>query len=171
VSASLRHHLLIAAPQLGDPNFERTVVYVIDHSVDGAFGVVLNRPAAIEVAHQFPEFADRATPDGLVLVGGPVQTDVVLVLARVGDEYPRLVDTADLRSSGDTARLRFVIGYTGWGPRQLDDEIGEQAWFVVPARGDEPFADPTTDRWREALGRLPDIGRMLARFPDDPSVN
>ncbi|MFI5047093.1 MAG: YqgE/AlgH family protein, partial [Acidimicrobiia bacterium] len=76
--------LLVAAPTLLDPNFRRTVVFIVEHTRDGALGVVLNRPSRSEVAELFPSWAERAAHPGFVFVGGPVHTDDALVaLGRV----------------------------------------------------------------------------------------
>jgi len=179
---SLRGQLLIAAPQLLDPNFRRTVVLVGEHGEQGAMGVVLNRPSGITVGDAVPPLGELTDDDALVYVGGPVQEDAVIVLAEfsepdraasivfadVGFVPGEIDDPGDL---GELPRARVYAGYAGWGPRQLESELEEAAWIVAPARVDDVFTSEPDALWRTALRRLGGSAAVIALLPDDPRVN
>lgn len=176
----LSGQLLVASPTIGDPNFARTVVLVVDHDRDGALGIVLNRPTETQVEAVVPDIASMFTPNDVVHDGGPVQPDslltvaefrdpaeaALLVLGRVGmvrgDEDPRCPDVD---------RARAYAGYAGWGPEQLDQEHAKGDWLVVPALPDDLFLPDAEELWFLALERLGGAWARLADRPDDPSVN
>jgi putative transcriptional regulator len=172
---SLRAHLLVAAPSLFD-YFRRTVVLVIEHSDEGAMGVVLNRSSETPVAEAVPSLAERAGDGQLVHVGGPVAPDAVVAL---GDfEDPEEAGTPIIGSLGVLdperpesilRRLRVYAGYAGWAPGQLEDEIEQGAWIVESADPDDPFRDG--DLWSDALQRKGGAYALLATMPADPSLN
>src|SRR5262249_17248885 len=146
---SLRGQLLIAGPGLLDPNFWRTVVLVGDHSEEGALGVVLNRSSATPVEEALPELAELADGLGPVHVGGPVQPSGVVVLAAfvapdaaeslVVDSIGFLPSEVEPAAIGELRRARVYVGYAGWGPGQLDDELEEGSWILEPALADDVF--------------------------------
>jgi putative transcriptional regulator len=178
--------LLIAEPMLGDPNFDRTVVLMIEHRTEGALGVVLNRPSDLEVGAVLEEWADLAAAPAVLYVGGPVEPNGVLALARarqrdhaqipgwsqvVGD-----VGAIDLHSqpsqvAADVVGIRFFAGYSGWGAGQLEAELAEGAWLVVDAVADDVFAPDPETMWRSVLRRQGGKVSMLADFPAHPSLN
>ena len=131
---SLKGHLLIAGPGLVDPNFWRAVVLVGEHSEEGALGVVLNRSSETPVAEAVPELALLADDIGAVHVGGPVQPSAVVVLADFADASDAeslVLDTIGFLPSevdpialGELRRARVYVGYSGWGPGQLDERAG-----------------------------------------------
>lgn len=172
---SLRGQLLIAAPALAD-FFARTVVLVIEHSEEGALGLVLNRPTEAPVADVVERLAGLAGPDDMVHVGGPVAPDSVIALGQFedSDAAARLV-VGDLGlvdpdvPDPDLLGLRVYAGYAGWGPGQLDEELQEEAWIVEPARPGDPFADG--DLWAATLQRKGGPYALLATMPPDPSLN
>lgn len=188
VEQSLTGRLLVASPELGDPNFARTVVLLVDHDESGALGVVLNRPSTTDVSEILPDWHLYATPPQVVFQGGPVGRDSALALAaRVdgkGEEGEPLgfrhvhsgIGLVDLDApaevvAGELTSMRVFAGYAGWGPGQLEDEIDGGSWFVVPA---DPFdlADDEPERlWERVLRRQPPRLAMVATFPDDPSLN
>jgi putative transcriptional regulator len=175
LSQTLRGQLLIAAPSLFD-YFRRTVVLVIEHTPEGAIGVVLNRESETRVAEAVPQLADFATEHDLVRIGGPVAPESVVALGEFGD--PSEAGTAVLGRLGtldpDSAneslrRLRVYAGYAGWGAGQLDGELEQDAWLVAPAEEDDPFSDE--DLWSRALERRGGAYKLLATMPPDPSQN
>jgi putative transcriptional regulator len=182
---STARHLLVATPALLDPNFSRTVVFMVEHNDDGAIGVVLNRPTDVPVAEPLPEWSDVVTAPGVAFLGGPVQPqDAVIGLARVTspeecDGWQALVGTigtVDLARSPDEIPLalesvRVFAGYAGWGPRQLDVEVARNDWFVVDALPDDMFTSDPESLWRDVLRRQRGEIAMAANFPLDPSVN
>jgi putative transcriptional regulator len=172
---SLRGHLLIAAPALHD-YFRRTVVLVIEHTDDGAMGVVLNRESETLVAEAVPQLADLAPEEELVRIGGPVSPQSVVALgefadvAEAGTHVVGTLGTLDPDSeNASLLRIRVFAGYTGWGPGQLDEELEQDAWVVTPAQPEDAFGDG--DIWSEALKRKGGSYRLLSTMPADPSLN
>jgi putative transcriptional regulator len=175
VAESLRGQLLIAAPSLFD-YFRRSVVLVLEHSDEGAMGVVLNRESDTRVAEVVPALASLAEPEELVRIGGPVSPQSVVALgdfADVGEAGTHVVGslgTLDPEAGNESLRrVRVYAGYAGWAPGQLDGELDEEAWLVLPAEAGDPFADG--DIWSEALRRKGGNYRLLATMPSDPSMN
>jgi putative transcriptional regulator len=175
VSESVRGQLLIAAPSLFD-YFRRSVILVLEHTPDGAMGVVLNRESETPVAEALPALAELPGADGLVRLGGPVSPESVVALGEFGD--PDEAGTAVLGPLGtldpDAAnsslrRVRVYAGYAGWAPGQLDGELEQGAWIVQQAHPDDPFREG--DIWSEALRRKGGGYRLLATMPSDPSLN
>ena len=172
---SLRGQLLIAAPSLFD-YFRRSVVLVLEHSDDGAMGVVLNRESETRVVEAVPALASLAEPEELVRIGGPVSPQSVVALgdfedvAEAGTLVVGSLGTLDPEAGNESLRrVRVYAGYAGWAPGQLDGELEEEAWLVLPARAGDPFADG--DIWSEALRRKGGSYKLLATMPADPSMN
>jgi len=178
---SLKGHLLIAGPGLVDPNFWRTVVLVGEHSEEGALGVVLNRRSETSVTQAVPELALLADDIGAVHVGGPVQSSAVVVLADfvdASDAESLVLDTIGFLPSevdpialGELRRARVYVGYSGWGPGQLDDELEEGSWIVEPALPDDVFTSDPDGLWSAVLRRKGGPFGVLASMPPDPSRN
>lgn len=175
--------MLVAAPMLADPNFERTVILMLEHSDEGALGVVLNRPSQLPVADILASWADVVDPPSLVFQGGPVSTDSALGLVRTdGTEtigvrrLPHDVGLVDLDTpaelvTGAVTSMRVFAGYAGWSPGQLDGEIDEGAWFVVDPLPDDAFTTEPGGLWGRVLRRQPPPLSLVASFPADPSLN
>ena len=178
---SLQGHLLIAGPGLIDPNFWRAVVLVGEHSEEGALGVVLNRSSETSVEEAVPELALLAQGMGVVHVGGPVQPSAVVVLADfvepddadtlVLDSVGFLPSEVEPGSLGELRRARVYVGYAGWGPGQLDDELEEGSWIVEPALPEDVFTDDPEGLWSAVLRRKGGPFSVLASMPPDPSRN
>lgn len=178
---SLQGQLLVASPALLDPNFKRTVVLVTEHTDDGAAGLVLNRPSPAAVAEVVPQLEPLA-PDGeRVWLGGPVQTNAVLVLGEFpdpGDAAVPLFGSLGFPSLDDpdgvvpvTTRRRIFAGYAGWSGGQLEDEIGREDWILEPADPDDAFTEQPEELWAAVLRRKGGVYELVARMPEDPSVN
>lgn len=175
VSESLGGRLLVATPLLMDPNFWRTVVLVIDHDEGGAIGLVLNRPTAERVETHIPTWGALATDPGTVHFGGPVEPQVAIGLASGLSGEPTSVpgvSMVNLESapSGDRGSVRIYSGYSGWGSGQLEIEISEGSWYVVPAAPDDPFDRPE-GQWSRVLRRQGGHLALVATFPDDVEMN
>lgn len=170
--SSERGRLLVAAPTLRDPNFRRTVVWMADHSDGGALGIVLNRSGDLVAADVVPDVLTGALePGAVVWLGGPVRTDGVVVVAQWEDGGIGLLGAAGRETVDDAVRARAYAGLAGWGPGQLDAELTREDWIVVDAEDDDVFcADPET-LWATVLARQGGRLALLARMPDDPSVN
>ena len=178
---SLRGHLLVASPTLLDPNFARTVVLITEHSEEGAMGIVLNRPSDAAVSEVVPELADVA-PAEPVFVGGPVQPEALVVLGEFADtDAAAWIVAADvglvsaeteLESLGEALRRgRVYAGFSGWGPGQLESELEEDAWIVEPPIPRELFPEDPETLWNDVLARKGGRYALVARMPDDPSMN
>lgn len=179
--------LLVASPQLGDPNFERTVVLLLDHGPEGALGVVLNRPTGLPVDEILDAWRAEAlaVPPGVVFRGGPVSPDAVIGLARTegedvdGSPWRLVLDgvgTVDLAVAPaeqpvTVAGVRMFAGYAGWSPDQLEEELGEGAWIVVEALATDIFTPEAEALWHDVLQRQGGSLALLAAYPPHPSVN
>jgi putative transcriptional regulator len=175
MAESLRGQLLIAAPSLFD-YFRRSVVLVLEHSDEGAMGVVLNRESETRVVEAVPALASVAEPEALVCIGGPVSPQSVVALGdfedveEAGTHVVGSLGTLDPEAENESLRrVRVYAGYAGWGPGQLDGELEEEAWMVLPARPGDPFV--VGDIWSDALRRKGGSYKLLATMPADPSMN
>lgn len=177
--------LLVATPRLDDPNFRRTVVLMLDHSDEGAMGLVVNRPLDLDVASVLPSWQDHVTAPRRLFQGGPVGLDGALgVVAVPGDDEEPVgvrrilgslglidLDTPPQIVVGGVAGLRIFAGHSGWGAGQLEDEIAEGAWYVVDAEARDAFSDAPGELWRAVLRRQRGELAFLATYPDSPSDN
>jgi putative transcriptional regulator len=181
---SLRGKLLVATPPLEDANFDRSVVLMLEHSDDGALGVILNRPTGNDVGEMLEAWAPYAAQPRVLFHGGPVEPSAVIGLARMGssessDDWEPVfgrLGTIDLRREPDAVEpgvelLRLFVGYAGWGAGQLESELSLGAWIVAEAHPDDAFADEPEDLWRAVLGRQRGRTSWLATYPDDPEWN
>jgi putative transcriptional regulator len=185
--------LLVATPLLDDPNFDRSVVYMVEHHDDGALGLVLNRPSGEELVDPLEGWVSAQSAPSRVFSGGPVEPDALIALARLehrvtagsaDDEddtsylAPLTGDIASADLAADPAllissinALRVFRGYSGWGPGQLDDEIEAGAWLVLDPDPADLFTSQPDDLWRRVLRRQPGRLSWLADAPDDLSAN
>ncbi|MEU4093962.1 YqgE/AlgH family protein [Streptomyces sp. NPDC026673] len=188
--SSLTGRLLVATPALADPNFDRAVVLLLDHDEEGTLGVVLNRPTPVGVGDVLEPWAGLAGAPQVVFQGGPVSLDSALGLAVVPGE-PRdgeddeplgwrrvygAIGLVDLEAppellAAELGSLRIFAGYAGWGPGQLEDELGEGAWYVVESEPGDVFSPDPEQLWRSVLRRQRSELAMVATYPDDPSLN
>jgi putative transcriptional regulator len=165
--SSLAPSLLVAMPQLQDPNFAKSVVLLCEHREEGAMGLVINRCtdtlASAIVQLEPPIERDNGLP---VWIGGPVdpargwlllaedlgdgiEVSPGLYLSASRDLLRRVMESAEL-----SARCRFLVGYAGWGPRQLDEELAASAWLTVPVETPLMFDTPSDSMWQVAIRRL-----------------
>jgi putative transcriptional regulator len=174
--------LLVATPLLGDPHFNRTVVYLLEHDGGGTVGVILNRPSHTPVGQVLPDWEDAVSGPAVVFGGGPVQPDGALCLGQLAGDGPgarAVVDgvaTSDLDGdvtviTGMTSRLRVFAGHAGWAPGQLEDEIAEGAWWVITGSPADLFSPDPRPGWRRVLQRQPGRLRLLSTFPSDATLN
>jgi putative transcriptional regulator len=176
--------LLVAEPMLGDPNFDRSVVLILQHTPEGALGLVLNRPTDVPVAEALPAWGDLVTDPAVLHVGGPVEEQSGWCLARAREPdtlsgfVPVLGDLGlvDLELDPDHvseafSAVRLYAGYSGWGPGQLEFELSQDAWFVADADPEDPFLPDGPALWKRILARQGGPLARLAQFPADPSLN
>ncbi len=161
---SLAGRLLVATPLIGEGTFDGTVIHLLAHGDEGAFGVILNRPSDTPAEEVLVGWGARAAAPGVLFVGGPVDGDTVVGLAADG--------SVDLHTSPDELpdapdEVRLFAGQAGWGPGQLEDEVGQRAWWVADAEpGDLLTRDPAGLRNR-VLRRQPGIVGWYANYPED----
>jgi putative transcriptional regulator len=175
--------LLIADPFLKDPNFMRTVVFLCEHQQQGTFGFVLNK--------QFQQTLDELITDleGFpipVYYGGPVQLDTVHFLHQYPDDIPDSVKVSDdiywggnfetltaliKADSIDLSKVKFFIGYSGWGDGQLSTEMEEKSWLTVSATRKLVFNTDHDEVWKGSLKHLGGEYELLVNYPIDPQLN
>ncbi len=155
---------------------------VVEHSEEGALGLVLNRPSEAKVTEAVPQLAELVDGDADLLVGGPVGQSAVIVLAAFenpGDAALLAFENVGLLG-GDTPPVeigvgvreaRVFAGHSGWGPGQLDGELERGDWILEPARYADAFAQEPEQLWSEVLSRKGGSYALIARMPADPSVN
>jgi putative transcriptional regulator len=199
-SDPLAGRLLVATPVIGDPNFQRSVVFLLDHGESGALGVVINRPTDVGLQESLPGWDALAAAPDVVFVGGPVEQAGAIGLGRIvpgtviddldgtDDEEesawsPVLtaLDTVGPLATVDLTRdpsdlrgiesLRVFVGYAGWGPGQLEGELGEEAWIVADPRPADLWSADPEGLWRRVLRRQGGITAWLSLHPLDPSGN
>ena len=179
---SARGQLLIAGPSLVDPNFWRAVVLIVEHSEEGAFGLVLNRPSETLVGEAVPEIEDLVDPDEPLFIGGPVQPSGVVVLGQFedpGDGALLAFDDIGVLGAGPSPEEHAVglragrafVGHAGWGTGQLDEEIERGDWILEPARAEAAFGQEPHELWSRVLTRKGGSYALVARMPADPSLN
>jgi putative transcriptional regulator len=179
---SQRGQLLIAGPALLDPNFWRTVVLVVEHSDDGAFGLVLNRVSETTVGEAVPDLEALVDADEAIYIGGPVQPSGVIVLGQFEDPDDAALLAFDevgvlatgssmLEGSAGLRTSRAFVGHAGWGPGQLDSELDRGDWIVEPAQFEDTFCPDPPQLWSAVLARKGGSYALLARMPPDPSLN
>lgn len=176
--------LLISEPFLPDPNFERSVILLCEHNEEGSLGFVLNKPTE----HQLKDVLEESSSADLPLYqGGPVQLNTLHFIHRT----PNLISEGnpvrdDIIWGGDFEQLlslinthqfnpndiRFFVGYSGWAPGQLEEEMKEDSWFVYQqTSAHDVFDASATDLWRKVLKNMGGKYRMFSNYPTDPRLN
>jgi putative transcriptional regulator len=167
---NLTSHFLIAMPGMVDPNFSGSLTFICEHNERGALGLVVNRPIDVTVGTLFRqveiELDDEPLAAQPLFFGGPVQLDHGFVLHRpvgtwkstlpvgeIGLTTSRDILEAIAKGGGPRERL-LALGYAGWSPGQLEDEIRRNGWLTVQADLDVIFSMPPEDRYGAALGAL-----------------
>jgi putative transcriptional regulator len=181
---SLEGHLLVACPQLADPNFARSLVLLIQHNRDGAFGVVLNHPISKTIQELWREVGNGAChSEQPVYLGGPVPGPLMALhtqpkLAEVevvsGVFFAAKKPHLDKLVLSEEPAYKVFVGHSGWGAGQLENEIRQGAWRSVAATAEHVFS--TDDTLWEVIFR--DLGHTLLKsmlhikeLPPDPTVN
>jgi putative transcriptional regulator len=170
-SGSLINQLLIAMPGMADPNFSSTVTLICEHNDDGALGIIINRPLNLKLSGLFEQLSvDDADPDAAsspVMAGGPVGTERGFVLhgkdhsfentLSVSDDIQLTLsrDVIDAMATGEGPEKSLVaVGYAGWEPGQLEEEMLANAWLNVDATPELVFDTPFEERWGSAARLL-----------------
>lgn len=176
---SLAGSLLVAHPNMHDPNFRRSVLFISAHDQkDGALGVILNRPLDKQVADLVSESPPAGLADVPVFVGGPVGKNQLMFAAFEweNNEAVKLnhnvnVDEAHERIIEDPASIRAFVGYAGWSAGQLEAEVKQKAWILQKPTRAALSAERLPKLWFEIMRGLGPWFKMLAAAPDDPSLN
>jgi putative transcriptional regulator len=182
--------LLAATPMLGDVNFRRTIVLIVeDDPEEGTLGVVLNRPSKIPVEQVLEPWTPLVTGPSVVFHGGPVSPDSALALALPrgtdepigwrslsGSKLMSRIGLVDLGAppelmAGEIASMRVFAGYAGWGAGQLEAEIDVGAWLVLDAIPEDAFAAEPDQLYPSVLRRQGGEVALLSTYPDDPVLN
>jgi len=176
--------LLAATPVIGDGNFDRSVVFVIEHNAEGSLGVILNRPTEQHVEVPGATWTELLGSPDVLFAGGPVSPDTVLTLAHlkpessavgwthVWDRIVTLEPEADIDEATDQVEsIRVFAGYSGWSPGQLSTEIESGAWFVFDADPHDVVSSQPETLWDFVLRRQPGTVAWFANYPEDPEVN
>jgi putative transcriptional regulator len=167
--ASLTGQLLLAAPTIGDPRFAHTVILMVRHDGQGAFGIVINRPVGessiASLLEGSGEDVSGISGNLRIFSGGPVQQELGFVVHSAEYhldgtlEVGRVAMTANrqvLRDIGHKqgpVKSLFALGYAGWGPGQLEGEVAHRDWFTTPAEPRLIFDDDRANLWEEAMAR------------------
>jgi putative transcriptional regulator len=160
--------LLVASPMLLDPNFHHTVVLLIEHDEQGAMGIVLNRPLPLTLAKicEESQLVFGGNPEATAWRGGPVdpQRGIILVRGGLPEEEDTVLDFTDFVSFrkdlletlllDGAATYRLFLGYSGWGPGQLDAEMEQGAWARLPLRPEWLLSEDPKNLWPKAIQTL-----------------
>src|ERR1022692_2417625 len=187
---SIGGRLLVATPLLGDPNFRRTVILIVEDEADeGTLGVVLNRPTEVPVGQVLEPWTELVTGPSVVFRGGPVSPNSALALALArGEDEPlgwRSLAGSPLMARGGPgdpeappqvraegiSSFRVFAGYAGWGAGQLRAEIDEGAWYVLAGEPADAFIAEPERLWPAVLRRQGGDLALVATYPDDPVLN
>ena len=194
VPASLDGYFLVSETELVDPNFHRTVVLIVNHNEEGAFGLVLNRPAEASLGDLVEELAESDAGAATLFIGGPVEQHYLFTLhtglpAEATSKYSSsptegivfepvfgsveeyLQNEWPKHSPESRPSFNFYLGYAGWAPGQLENELEEGAWLVIPADSKIVFNDDPSDGWNAALIKKGGLYQIIAQTGFKPSLN
>ena len=181
---NLQGHLLVASAELKDPNFFRSVVLLIRHNDEGAFGLILNRPTSASVKEIWTQVSETpCLSDEPLRLGGPVQgplmaihtvehlSDIESVPGVFASAEPEKLEELVARAG---ASVRFFAGYAGWGAGQLENELGEGSWLTTPASAAHIFGDDE-ELWQRVNKAIADADLIttlkIKHVPPDPRLN
>src|SRR5690554_4945372 len=176
--------VLIADPFSRDEYFERSVVYICDHNSEGTFGFVLTNYLDLNLADVAKNFPDISTD---ISIGGPVRTESIFFIHTLGNRIPGSIEVDDGIYMGgdydiiseqlnegtiDASKVRFFLGYAGWNPGQLEDEISKNYWIVAPVLNPMEIMDTSiADIWLKFMKREGKKYDILSRAPIDFNDN
>jgi putative transcriptional regulator len=171
---------LVASRRLQDPNFRETVVLLIDYGLEGAMGLVINRPSAVKLATVFPDIKELKQRKDTIYVGGPVDVNKMLLLIRstkmpegasevtagvyISSSWKVLEDLMKKKATKEE-RFRLFAGYAGWAPSQLDFERTRGDWHVLKADAESVFSQNPSELWPELIRRVTLKWVLLEHLP------
>jgi len=175
---------LVSEPFLPDPNFERTVILLCEHNEEGSVGFVLNKPSILRFDEAIEDVQGFNTP---LYIGGPVQQDTLHFIHRSeyllegsiriaeniywGGNYEQLIT---MINSGEINKdnFKFFLGYSGWAPGQLEDELKQKSWIIYDKATEESVFDINPKLlWKEILKNMGGKFKVFANYPVDPRMN
>ncbi len=174
--------LLIAEPFMGDPNFERAVVFLCEHKLEGSFGLVLNQVSDFQLDDLISK---NVYPEIKVNIGGPVDHTTLHFLHTRPDIIPNGFEVLNgLYWGGDfevilknlnlgvlgSNEIRFFLGYSGWAAGQLAIEISKNTWIISETKTSQVMKN-SKEYWRESLRNMGGDYRVIANYPIDPRLN
>ncbi|MFN3605016.1 MAG: YqgE/AlgH family protein [Leptonema sp. (in: bacteria)] len=192
---SLKGYFLIAETNMLDPNFKNTVVFLIEHNEEGAFGLIVNRKSELHLVDILPEFENQRGRSTPIYLGGPVQQEFLFgIHSRLLDKnisstaievIPNVYFEPGFRNlefyfkdeyweslpPDDRPKIHLYLGYSGWGPKQLEREIREGSWILHPATSKIIFHQKPEEGWRDALRQKGGIYKIFADTNQDPFLN
>ena len=178
-----RGKILISEPFLTDIFFSRSIVYLTDHNSEGSTGFILNKRLDIKISDALEGFEKSEAP---LNMGGPVATDTLHYLHSLGKMIPNSIeinnnifwggDIDAIRHAIRTGKaapnqIKFFLGYSGWTAGQLDTELDENSWVIVPTHHDLVMNNYNDNAWKQALKSMNKKYRIWADFPESPSMN
>lgn len=181
--APQKGRILIAEPFLSGHYFNRSVVFLVAYSEKGAVGFILNKKVDLPIQDAFPDFPEF---DTTVYLGGPVSTDSIYFIHKLGDRIPGSIQVlGDLYWGGDfevikreillgtidPSEIRFFLGYSGWDAGQLENELKEDSWLVTDVDQESIMEDLDQDSWFEFVKRAGSRYTVWENFPENPSLN
>lgn len=178
-----RGQVLLSEPFLNDPYFRRTVIFLCEHNQEGSFGFVLNNYIDVhldQIMDNMPRHQSR------ISIGGPVRNSNLYYIHTLGDRIDESIEIIPgvfmggnfetlkkLLVSGEVSRdeVRFFVGYSGWSPEQLENEIRTNSWFVTHVNKDLVMNTGVKDLWKVIMRGMGRKGEMIANLPEDPTLN
>jgi len=180
IEMSLVGRILVAPPGIQDERFRTALTLVIEHSDQGAIGLIINRPSLVPIDEIVPDWQELGAEPGFIFAGGPVDHDALIALGRsydsVGslalgahsidlDDQPKLVEAEGINS------IRIFSGYAGWTPGQLEKEIADDYWWIVDATIDDLFTSNPAKLRSQVLKRQENRIKWYAHYPDNVRMN
>ncbi len=181
--APQKGRVLIAEPFLAGSYFNRSVVFLVAYSKKGAVGFILNKKVDFPVQDAFPDFPDFNAD---VYLGGPVSTDSIYFIHKLGDKLPGSIHVmGDLYWGGDfevlkrdirsgkinSSDIRFFLGYSGWDGGQLEEELKEDSWLVTDVEQNEVMKDLSEASWFDFVKKAGNRYSVWENFPENPALN
>jgi putative transcriptional regulator len=174
--------ILISEPALQDYYFRQSVVLLAEHSAEGTFGVIINKPIEMRLPEIFEDLQEFDFP---VYLGGPVKTDSIFFIHTLGNVEGSMKIMHGLYWGGDLQRIRsfilkglitenqirFFVGYAGWHPKQLDREIKENSWVLSQTTAEEVISQNPENLWSNYLKHMGQDYAIWSNYPSDPGMN
>lgn len=167
-----------------DPNFRETVVFIIEHNEEGAFGLIVNRILDITVSEALPHLTGKRARESLVFLGGPVQREFIMAIhdgnqVQAGKEIipgvffePAFENLFPYFQDKECpCKILTFVGYSGWGSGQLEFEMEQNTWIILDGHKNIIFLEDPEKGWREALRAKGGLYRVFANTTNNPDLN